>query len=224
MTAAATATAADLPMTAAPVAAPKPAARPASAIPAPPAAEPLDDDFGSGRYEVIDGVRVEKTMSSIESRLAFKLGHVVETFAESRRLGLAFTDMLFRLNAVGQRYAPDVAFVSRRKWPHDYIPRFNGWPIVPDLAVEVISPTDLAVDVAKKLDNYMRAGVRLVWEIYPDLRRIQVRDARTPEVIRVVGAEGTLDGSDVLPEFTLSAAEVFSVVPPDLQPAPVSDE
>ena len=87
---------------------------------------------------------------------------------EVRSLGRLASEMLFRL-------APSPTSSAGRTWPSSPtsagpgppVPKTAAWHVVPDLAVEVISPNDLAVEVLRKLDDYFRAGVRQVWVVYP---------------------------------------------------------
>lgn len=102
--------------------------------------------------------------------------------------------------------APDVAFVRADRLP----PRRDrrGYlPVVPDLVVEIVSPSDQADDVIDKVNRYLAAGVRLIWVAWPDSRSISVyAPGREP---RHLGEGDTLDGEDVLPGFRLSVADVF---------------
>ena len=85
--------------------------------------------------------------------------------------------------------------------------RDNAWDVVPDLAIEVVSPTDFAEDLLTKLDEYFRAGVSLVWVVYPSLRLIHVYESMTR--IRVATATDELDGGAVLPGFRVAVAALF---------------
>jgi Uma2 family endonuclease len=85
--------------------------------------------------------------------------------------------------------------------------------MVPDLAIEVVSPTDFAEDLLTKIDDYFRAGVSLVWVAYPSLRLIQVYESMTR--IRVVTATDELDGASVLPGFRVAVAALFPEAAPD---------
>ncbi len=77
----------------------------------------------------------------------------------------------------------------------------------PDLAVEVISPTDRKSDIAAKQELYRRAGVPLVWWVDPERKTVTVyRLGQAPEVVEATGA---LDGGDVLPGFTLDVQTIY---------------
>jgi Uma2 family endonuclease len=78
---------------------------------------------------------------------------------------------------------------------------------VPDLAVEVISPTNRAPEVLEKIHEYFAAGVRLVWLVYCEPRQVYVY--RSPVSIQVLTPQDTLDGEDVIPGFSLTVAKLF---------------
>ena len=93
---------------------------------------------------------------------------------------------------------PDVSFIRKGRLPGDAIPK--GWvKIAPDLAVEVISPNDTAEDLEEKLEDYQKAGVPLVWVIYPERRMARVFRQGSPPV--VLGEDDELSGEDVIPGF-----------------------
>src|SRR5215470_20002375 len=94
------------------------------------------------RYEVIDGVRVEREpMGAFETVLASWLCFLLNSFAVGKKLGLAANETLFVLNASRNlQRRPDVAFVSYTRWPAAIVARASAWDVVPDLAVEVVSP------------------------------------------------------------------------------------
>jgi Uma2 family endonuclease len=179
------------------------------AAPAGVPAPPVGDD--GERYEVIDGRRVEMPpVSAFASRIASRIVARIIAFADAHELGEAVTDTLFVLPLPRPRNRrPDGAFVSYKRWAKGQPQpiRDNAWDVVPDLAVEVVSPTDFAEDLLTKVDEYFRAGVSLVWVVYPSLRLIQIYESLT--MIRVVRARDELDGGAVLPGFRVPAATLF---------------
>jgi Uma2 family endonuclease len=128
------------------------------------------------RYEVVDGVRVEREpMGAFETVLASWLCHVINSFAAGKQLGLAANEVLFVLNAARTlNRRPDVAFVSYARWPTAVVAREPAWNVVPDLAIEIVSPTTLAVEIDRKITDHFQSGVRLVWVFYPDSGRVCV--------------------------------------------------
>jgi Uma2 family endonuclease len=174
-------------------------------VPAP--AVGANDDL----YEIIDGVRVElPPMSAYASRIAFEVARRVGNFGEQNELGVAVTETLFHLTLPIQRNRrPDAAFVSYERWAKGrrMVHRENAWDVVPELAVEVISPSDLAEDLLDKIDEYFRAGVRLVWVIYPGPRLVYVYDSLTS--VRGLTATDELEGGVVLPGLRLQVTSLF---------------
>lgn len=163
-------------------------------------------------YEVINGVRVEsKPMGVYSSIIASRLHGAIQPHAKQHDLGEAVMEILFRLPLPEERNRrPDVAFVSYARWPkgRPQVWKGNAWDVVPDLAVEIVSPNDLAEEIIEKLNEYFRAGVRLAWVVYPRQRTVHVYTAF--DAIRVVTMQHTLDGGDVLPEFQLPLASLFT--------------
>lgn len=184
---------------------PRTAQEPEAAAVEPPA-EP------EGFYEIIDDeVREKPAMGAFEVWIASQLQTVLGTFAQANRLGRVATEMLFTIDQTRRlQRRPDVAFVSRERWPHERrTPRTAAWEVVPDLAVEVLSPTNRSVEDAAKLDDYFRAGVRQVWLIYPNVARIYVHDSPTAVRILAAAQGDALDGGDLLPGFRLPLADLF---------------
>jgi Uma2 family endonuclease len=103
-----------------------------------------------------------------------------------------------------------VAFVSYERWPEPVIARENAWHVVPDLAVEVVSPTNLAEEIDTKIADYFQAGVRLVWVIYPDSGRVYVY--RSPTQVTVLERTDTMDGGEVLPGLQLPIERLYEAV------------
>jgi Uma2 family endonuclease len=102
--------------------------------------------------------------------------------------------------------APDVVFYRADRLPAGGIPS-TYWELAPDLAVEVLSPSDRRGKVLKKVGEYLDAGTHLVWVVDPRRRTAVVyRPEGEPTIL---GADGILDGEDVLPGFRLALAEVW---------------
>jgi Uma2 family endonuclease len=161
-------------------------------------------------YEVVNGQRREvPPMGAFEAHIATRLSRFLGNHAWAQRLGNVEVEMTFRLDAATDlQRRPDVSFVSYDRWPRGRpVPRTSFWDVVPDLAVEVVSPTNTATEILDKIDEFFRAGVRLVWVIYPVKEQIYVYESRT--VIRVLTLGDELDGGAVLPGFRLPLATLF---------------
>jgi Uma2 family endonuclease len=119
-------------------------------------------------------------------------------------------EILFRLPLDSERNRrPDVAFVSSQRWPLDrpFSLTDNAWDVVPDLAVEVISPTDRVEELADKINEYLAVNVRQVWVVYPAQKMVQVYESRS--LIRGLFGPDELDGGAILPGFRVSIATFF---------------
>ena len=167
-------------------------------------AEELAALSGDGtRYELSEGVLICMPPSGGESSfVALNIGSELRAFARRERLGIcggADGGFLLRSGPDVLRF-PDAWFVRAERVPLGGIPR-GFWPGAPDLAIEVLSPSDRWADVLRKVTEYIEAGTRLVWVIDPETRRAHVfRPDRAP---LVVDEHGSLDGEDVLPGFAL---------------------
>ncbi|PDW04468.1 Uma2 family endonuclease [Candidatus Viridilinea mediisalina] len=103
--------------------------------------------------------------------------------------------------------SPDCSYVQASRVPAEGVPE-GFWPIPPDLAVEVVSPSDNAEELQQKVQEYLAAGSALVWVVYPRTRQVI---AHTPDgLARSFGAEDTLSHAQVLPGFSLVVKELFS--------------
>lgn len=186
-----------------------------TALLAPPAAKPMAvqrDGVGleDALYEIVQGVKVElPPMGALSTRIMGRFNTRLDTFAESRRLGIVVPEMLFILDAQRDlRRRPDVAFVTAERWALDRpMPATGDWDVVPDLAVEVVSPHDTMEAVVAKMREYFRCGVRAVWIVLPFEAEVYLYDA--PNRNRILTRDETLDGSPLLPGFLLPLAELF---------------
>ncbi len=178
-------------------------------------AMPQDEE---GYYEFVDGRWIETpTMSYFARHVANRLKHDMDIHIEQQTPcpGQAVVEMLFRIplaKDASRKRVPDVAFVSAGRWPIDRPMSLyeDAWDVVPDLAVEVVSPSDTAQNLLGKVKEYFQAGVRLVWVVHPVQRCIHVYEAWTR--IRVVTESDILDGGEVLPGFRQTLDRLFGPV------------
>jgi Uma2 family endonuclease len=166
-----------------------------------------DDDL---LYEVVDGQVMELgPMGAYDVWLASVLTEYLRSFARQHQLGEAVQEMLFDLGPTLQRKRrPDVAFVSYDRWPRQQrVPRTEAWEVVPNLAVEVVSPTDRVDDLMEKVAEYFRAGVEHVWVVLPAQQQVHVYES--PTTVRILTRTDTLRGEPLLPHFQLQLAALF---------------
>jgi Uma2 family endonuclease len=172
-------------------------------------------------YEIVNGQRVDiPPMSAYATWLAARLHMRLGLYAEDKGLGTSVPEMLFVLDAGHNlRRLPDVAFVSTARWPLDRaLPETGDWEVVPDLAVEVISPNDVFKDMLAKVREYFHYGVQIVWVIAPEERQVYVYD--TPTQVRILTVQDELTGGEIVPGFRLPLGHLFQqAVAPTAPPA-----
>lgn len=168
-----------------------------------------------GRFEIVNGRRVQfPPRSVLACQTATELAGRLARHIEPLGAGQAVAWGLFRLTLPSEQCRrPGVAFVSSNRWPrHRRVSEAaETWDVVPDLAVEVVCPKDLAGYLNQKVMDYLAAGVRLVWVVYPRLQLVHVYESFTS--LRVLERADTLDGGTVLPGFRLPLTELFPEPP-----------
>lgn len=162
-----------------------------------------------GRYELIDGQLVERNMGAKSSYAATNVLVLMGYFVRSNSLGLVFQAdcgyQIFPEEPNRVRFA-DVSFIRRGRLPEDHPPDGHN-RLSPDLVIEAVSPRDTAYEVEGKIEQWLRAGVRLVWVIYPDTHRVQVH--RPDGTVTKLQSEDQLVGEDVVPGFQCQVTEIF---------------
>ncbi len=168
---------------------------------------------GDGLFEVIKGKRVEKHLGVIETLIASFLQERLSAFCRERQLGISVMETSFAIPGSGNDRKPDVAFVSVQTWAANRpIPRVNAWAIAPDLAIEVISPTDKAFDVIDKVREYFAGGVRQIWHVYSNVEQVFIFDS--PHTVRILNRADELSGDPLVPGFRLALSDLFPISEP----------
>ena len=167
-------------------------------------------DDGYHRYELDRGrLLTMAPAGTLHGAVTFRLGAALVNYVDASRAGVVLGgESGFKLESDPDTVlAPDVAFIARDRIPVGGLPvRF--WTGAPDLAVEVLSPSDRRSEVNRKIARYLRLGVKQVWFVEPTARRITVHK---PEKTPVVLLEAdTLDGGDLLPGFQYQLSRLFN--------------
>jgi Uma2 family endonuclease len=159
-------------------------------------------------YELVDGIIVEKPMGLPEAVLAIVIGQLIRNWVAPRKLGIvAGADGMMRLAPRLIRY-PDISFMAASRFPNGKVQHIQVPNLVPDLAVEVLSPSNTEREMEGKRQNYFDNGTQLVWEVDPETRTVEVFTAVDQSV--VLTEEQTLDGGTVLPGFQLPIRDSFA--------------
>jgi Uma2 family endonuclease len=182
----------------------------------------LDTSITKGRLcELVDGILVEKVVGWSKSLLSTWIGTRINLHLMENNIGVAAGAagmVRFKLDLVR---APDVSFI---RWDSvedtDEIENPAGafLEVPPDLAVEVLSPGNTRREMEIKLAEYAKAGVKLVWYVDPERKEVEVYPKGNPKRKKTLGVDGTLDGGDVLPGFTLPVAKIFEKRAPAKKP------
>jgi Uma2 family endonuclease len=164
------------------------------------------------RAELIDGVMVVHSPASIEhdDSSGFVRG-LMSFFAEARDLGKVLgPDSLIHL-APGRKCAPDIFFIRRERVPMPLPKEFEG---VPELVVEVLSPSNRRYDLRDKRLIYHEAGVGEIWLIDAELRRLLIDRHRLEGYTEEVISAGRV-GSEVMPGFWITASWLWAAPLPN---------
>ncbi len=155
-------------------------------------------------------VQKEEELEEVADGVHGELGSILNgyLFAQvyPKKLGRLFNSQTdFELPGIGRRQ-PDLAFVSLERLPQNV---YEAVPLAPDLAVEVISKTDDFYKLEAKVNEYLVAGVRLVWVIRPFSHLIEVYHPGDLKPL-TLGLNDDLDGEDVIPGFKLAVKDLFT--------------
>ena len=169
--------------------------------------ETPDDGF---RYELVRGELAKMAPADAQhGKVAINAALDLIAFVRAKDLGAGFaagTGFKIASNPDTVR-APDVAFVAKARV--DAVGDVTGyWPGAPDLAIEVLSPSDRFSDVEEKVFEWLDAGTKLVLVVNPRTRTVTAYRSRSS--IRVYAENETLDASDVVPGWVLTVARVFA--------------
>ncbi|MEX2285353.1 MAG: Uma2 family endonuclease [Gemmatimonadota bacterium] len=163
------------------------------------------------RVELSHGLLVREPLAGhTHGRIASRIDYRLRRFVEEKGLGEVYgaeTGFVLSREARTVR-GPDVAFVSRERMPLDLSDR-GYFPAAPDLAVEVVSPSNTAAQLQAKVLDYLRAGVRIVWVVYPET--LTVAEHTSLAQFRFLGSGEELDGGALLPGLRLPVDDVFGV-------------
>jgi Uma2 family endonuclease len=163
-----------------------------------------------GHYELVDGELRERKVSALSNLIALEISGLLHRQCRPHDLGWLFAaDHGYQCFPWSPKRVrrPDVAFIRRERYSWEEIAADGFTKIAPDLAVEVVSPNDLAEDAEEKVDELLRAGVTLVWVIHPVTRTVYV--IRSDGTVSRLRAEDELSGEDVIPGFRCRVADIF---------------
>ncbi len=167
-------------------------------------------EYADRRVELIEGEIVEMPHPSpLHAAILARLSAAITVHAHQQGLGLVLVGdapFILERSLAGRDTLRgiDIAFVAADRLPPS-LPT-KPFSIAPDLAVEIIFPSNFAADIEKKIQQLLRAGTRLIWIVYPELRCVIVHRASGSVTL---SDSDMLSGGDALPGFTLAVADIF---------------
>lgn len=161
------------------------------------------------KYELQAGfVLSEPHPGGRHGRVCLRMALLLESFVDARELGFAFIGEAGYLLALDPPtvFIPDVSYLSRARGQKQVAATtpFHG---APDLAIEVLSPSNRAGEIGRKVAAYAAAGCPLVWILDPKRRTVTVHEGLAAS--RVLWEEDVLDGGSVIPGFSVLVRELF---------------
>ena len=162
----------------------------------------LANDYES--YEYAKGELIPMSTPTMEhGAISINIAALLNNYVRQHQLGRIYiAETTFRIGESGRK--PDVAFLSKARIPEN---ARQASPIPPDLAIEVVSPSDTIYDVLEKVSEYLDAGTQMVWVIEPIFKTVTVY--RSPGDIKILTQNDTLTGKEVVEGFQCAVAELF---------------
>ncbi len=156
--------------------------------------------------ELYNGRVVFKMANPLHAAIQWTIGGELYIYLKKNPIGTAFTEAHFRLwpERGMEARIPDVSFIVKERLPKDWL----HYPaMAPDLAVEVLSPTDSFNDMMEKVDEYLQQGTQIVWVVITSTREVLVCTAEGKHTVRDV-----LTAPNLLPGFELPVKTIFTGV------------
>ena len=161
------------------------------------------------KHELLAGfILSEPHPGSRHGRVSARLVRLIENFVEPRRLGFTLTAEAGYVLASDPPTVliPDVSYLTLARG-RDHIEATTPFPGAPDLAIEVLSPSNRPPEIRRKLTAYLGAGCPLVWIVDPERRTVTVHEG--PDASVILGEDDVLDGGRVIPGFSVPVRELF---------------
>ena len=157
------------------------------------------------RWELLDGELIEVPSPTPEHQMiALALAAALREYFRRTGTGGALQDVEFALSS-RDRLRPDVCVLLGARWTSLNRKRIPI-PGAPDIACEIISPSERTAESARKVRRYLAAGVKEVWQVFPEDREVMVHTSDAP--VRFLDAAQPLT-TDALPGWTLPLGEIF---------------
>ncbi|MFI5459682.1 MAG: Uma2 family endonuclease [Isosphaerales bacterium] len=162
-----------------------------------------------GHYELIDGELRERNLSILSNVIASQINRILGNHCCAHNLGwILASELGYRCFPwkPGRIRRADVSFIRADRLSEERLSE-GFCSVPPDLAIEVVSPNDLVEKLDEKVEEYLRAGVRLVWIVRASVRAVEV--FRSDRSVSWLWAEDEISGEDVVPGFRCKVGSLF---------------
>ena len=159
-------------------------------------------------HEVVGGALVMSPKNNFEhSDICTRLSTALNVFVRARKLGVVLDSSTGFWMQNRNCRAPDVSFIAKarlRQWKRAPAAFFEG---APDLAVEVLAPSNTPGEISQRLEDFFASGAQLAWVIHPEEQFVEI--CHSPVQRKMLGSGAVLDGEGLLPGFQYPIADLF---------------
>jgi len=166
----------------------------------------LPENLGK-QFEYVRGEILEVVSNNYSSHIASRISYLIQKHMELHNIKGNLTGADGGYQIGDDRYMPDFGFISSARQPKPSHDAYN--PLAPDLAVEVISPTDDEKKLRVKIANYLSENVTL-WVVNPNDETVEIYQAGKPATI--LNKEQAISGAPVFPELNLAVKDIFPML------------
>lgn len=136
-------------------------------------------------------------------RVAMTIANALREYVDARDLGSVEMECGYQLGPAIVR-GPDISFISTARLPAEVPTGF--WPFAPDLAIEIVSPSNTTSEMEIKVLEYLDAGTRMVWVVDPQTRTARIYVGNEARIIR---EHEELYGGEAIPGFSIRLSSVL---------------
>ena len=157
------------------------------------------------KYELVNGEVLVSPVNWLHTKIATKIVHIFATFLEQSPVGEVFCDNLGIVLPNKNLRSPDVTFIRFEKLPAEFPQTFAQ--VVPDLAVQILSPSDSPSQMAAKIGEFLECGVTLVWVVDPERKTATVY--RSISDTKQYSSDDVITAEPILPGFSCPVSRFF---------------
>lgn len=159
-------------------------------------------------HEVVNGELVLSPKNNYQhGDICAQLLVALGSFAQAHKLGAVWDSSTGFWMKNRNCRAPDVSFVRKERLKGYKRSDKRFFPGAPDLAVEILAPSNTPAEINERLDDFFASGTQLAWIVHPDEQFVEV--CHSPTQRRLLGPGGLLEGEQLLPGFQFPSAELF---------------